>query len=271
MIAQRTMRQRTLSQCRGMNLLELVAASVLGLVILLAIGEVDVARVRLYEENLKIARRTTDPSRGESEAGWLLQRLMADARQADRVVLRDMRTLTDAEGNPVLDEAGNPKKVSNRLQLRIPDRETATTVADLRNPANYDWMEYRLDPQHDVGPRHERVLVYRDIATYDNQGNRVSSECEGFDDDFRDVTNFQLRYLDIARPALGGDPLPEGKDNNVLELIISSIENIKFGATTVPAIAYANVNAACLADLQTGEEYCDSGSGLARPTEPPCP
>ncbi len=244
-----------MKRSQGLTLIELVAASVLGLVIILALGQVDVARVRLYEKNKAMGRQTTNPSQGDSEVGWALAEIIKHAKQADRVVLRDVHQLVDEKGNPKTDKKGRLIIVSNHVQLRIPKR--ANTLDQLNDLRYYDWVQYKLNPDTTT----PELLFYEDIATYQQGGGLVDKDCNNADITFRGVADLQMQFVHIAKPALGGDPLPQGRDNNVLEIIVSSVEKMKFGATTVPAIAYTNLNSACLG--QGGKMVCDSGSGLA--------
>lgn len=255
---------------QGLTLIELVAASVLGLVIVLALGQVDVARVRLYEKNKAMGRQTTNPSAAESEVGWALSEIIKHTKQADRVVLRDVRQVIDQKtGKPKTDKAGKPIMVSNHVQLRIP-KPDATTLAQLNDLGNYKWVQFKLNPDK---TRHE-LFFYEDIATYELNPRTGLMElklkdCTNADVVFRGVDDVRMQFLHVAKPALGGDPMPHGRDNNVLEIIVSSVEKMKFGATTVPAIAYTNLDSAC--SEKDDKTVCDSGSGLAPRSEiPPC-
>jgi hypothetical protein len=237
---------------QGLTLIELVVASLLGVVVILALGQVDVSRVQMYEYNKNLLSRTTQPTSKESEAGFALKRMIEHLKQADRVVLRNPTWVTDAKGNSFL--------VSAIVQIRLPP--AGGTLAQLRDLSRYRWMEYKFDSAT------KTLYFYDDIADYTNGQleEKGGNGCDVVDVVYRDVTGLRARYVDIAKPALVAEPFsPKPDDNNVLEIVVSSIDNYKFGATTVPAVAYTSLQATC------DETLCDSGSGLAPSAAPPCP
>lgn len=98
----------------GFTLIELLTATVLSVIVLLAIGEVDVARVRLSQE---IRQR----GQHQAEAAFALAFMARSLQQADRVVLL------------------SPTSVQFRRFTGNP-----AVAGALDNAANYTWGQYRL-------------------------------------------------------------------------------------------------------------------------------
>jgi hypothetical protein len=100
--------------------MELVVASTISVVVVLALGQVDVTR-------LLLSQRVRDTAQTNSEALFALAALVRDAQQADRV---------------------NVVSASD-VQLRLPAGNCVVPagVPDpgcFDNPANYRWVEYKL-------------------------------------------------------------------------------------------------------------------------------
>lgn len=105
-----------LMNARGMTLIEILTATVvLSVVVILAIGQVDVTRVRLSEE---VRRSGT----GQAEAALALAHIVRSIQEADRVQLLS----------------------SISIQLRRFMGDPAAPGA-LDNGANYLWVQYRFD------------------------------------------------------------------------------------------------------------------------------
>lgn len=98
----------------GITLFELLVASVLGVVVALAMGQVDVSRIYHSQE----VRGTAT---AQSEAGFAVTHMTKQLEQADRVNLVS----------------------ASDLQLRIPPN--TSNPADFDNSANYVWKEYKYD------------------------------------------------------------------------------------------------------------------------------
>jgi len=105
-----TLRPSPFTHCRGVTLLELLIASSLGLVVLLALGQVDVTSIILGSHAKSL-------STFQAEAAFSMTHLARSLQQADRANL----------------------KSSSNVQIRIP---TGTSFDD---PDNYNWVQYRYD------------------------------------------------------------------------------------------------------------------------------
>lgn len=206
--------------CRGTTLTELLAASTIGLVVLVALGQMDVARVRMYEyirHGTPSGQPGTPPD--ASEGGFALADLLDDLKQADRVVLVETSTSEIAAAG------------ARTVLIRAPGD------GDLDTPTTYTWKQYAL--------RGDRILRY--------DGMRCAEPMA-----YHGISDFRVRYVDIAQPALGGDPFgSQAWDNNVVRVTVSSGAYKVWGVATIPAAAYTNVHAGCAGDR------CDSGDGLA--------
>ena len=123
---------------RGMTLLELLIASSLGLVVLLALGQVDVTSIILGNQAKSL-------STFQAEAAFTMTHLARSLQQADRVNLIS----------------------SSNVQIRIP------TGTSFDAPGNYKWVQYR----HDSGSKEIRYVDpassctvatrFRDIGSLD--------------------------------------------------------------------------------------------------------
>ncbi len=152
---------------RGLTLMELTVASAISLVIILAMGQVDLTRLLLADQ----ARN--EASRG-SEASLVMASLIRDAQRADRVNL-----LSPSE-----------------VQLRIPHPTCGAacactngvpTALCLDQAGAYRWVEYKL--------------VRSDVVFYGNTANGCGTSRA-----FRDIGGFTVRYLDASQAPPGGDP-----------------------------------------------------------------
>ncbi len=100
------------SHARGFTLIELFTAMALSMIVVLAIGQIDVSRVRLSQE---IRRRAP------AEAAFALAYMARSLQQADRIVLLSLTSVQFRQFT------GDP---------------TAAGALDI--PANYTWGQYRL-------------------------------------------------------------------------------------------------------------------------------
>jgi len=238
----------------------MLVASTLSVVVILAIGQVDVTRILLAQQ----VRRSTSL---QAQAGLAMADLTKRLMQADRVNLI------------------NPPNI----QFRIPEPDTDCPRVDLPScpvvcegctgtvpppccfdiPANYRWAQYHhVDTDGDVDHRRDTIQFYDNII---RPGWR--EDCTP-DATFPNISDLTINFRHEAKEALGGDPFDNRQDNNVLELAVSS-KNPDTGATvtyrgevTIRGGAYTDVNATC-----TSRNSCDSGTGLAPPgvSEPPKP
>ena len=122
---------------RGMTLIELMTATVVAVVVMVAIGQVDVSRVRLSEEIRSSAA-------GAGESALAMAHLSRLVQETDRMVI-----LNSLPGDVQLRRfTGNPG---------VPGA--------LDNPANYQWAQYRFDAAQGA------ILLFDDTA-----GGCVESE-----------------------------------------------------------------------------------------------
>jgi len=152
---------------RGITLLELLVASVLGLVVLLAIGQVDVTRVLLGQK----VRTTTQ---FQSEAGLAVAHMTRQLVQADRINLIS----------------------SDNAQFRYvvcPTEPPDPACYDDAN--NYRWAQYAYrDTDADGTP--DAIRFYDD----------TNADC-GVDLDFHDISNLTVAYRNETPEAPpGGEP-----------------------------------------------------------------
>ena len=112
-------RQQTAdSRQNGVTLLEILVASILGVVVALAMGQVDVSRMYHSQEVRGMAA-------AQSEAGFAVTHMTKQLALADRINLIS----------------------SSNLQLRIPP--DTSNPADFDNPANYVWKAYTYNSAAD--------------------------------------------------------------------------------------------------------------------------
>jgi hypothetical protein len=119
---------------RGMTLIELMTATVLSVLVILAIGQVDVSRVRLSDE---VRRRAT----AQSEAALALAHMAKSLQQADRI------------------QWINPSDIQFRRFIGDP-----TAPGALDNAANYRWAQYQLVDINPVDGTMDTIRFYDDTA-----------------------------------------------------------------------------------------------------------
>ncbi len=197
---------------RGVTLMELVVASTISLVVILAVGQLDVTRILLSEQ----VRQSAGPG---SEARLAMAQFVRDAQQADRV---NVISETD-------------------VQLRIPQPcadLACTCTNDVPLPAcldaatAYRWVEYKL--------------ADTEIRLYDATGCGINQKFL----DIKQPGGFAVEYLDaVAQAPPGGEPFSGSPDdNNVLSITVttanpSAQEMTYVNTVTLRAGTYTNVNA----------------------------
>ena len=214
----------------GITLLELVVASSISLVVILAVGQLDVTRVLLSEQ----VRQTSNTG---GEAQLAMAQFVRDAQRADRI--------------NVLGPAN--------VQLRIPqancDSPGCTCLNNVPEPACFDqaagyrWVQYKL-----AAPS---ILFYHDTV----------NGC-GPDRTFHDISGFTVGYSDaVQRPPPGGEPPVQ--DNNVLLVQVTTANGqaqamAYQNTATMRAGAYTNVHATSGGDSGTGLDV----AGVSAPPAP---
>ena len=200
-------RVSSLGSGSGVTLVELVVASTLGIAVILAVQRIDALRINLMGEIRRVS------SEAPSEATRALSHMAAMLEQADRVILQG---------------AGD-------IRARIP------LANDLDNPANYQWVQYRLV----ASAEGSQVQFYRLIG-----------DCTP-DDRFLYITSLVVTYEPVALAPPGGEPttanfpnLGAGQDNNVLTIRLDSTDRQTNETTTY--WAGAALRAGTYTDVTTG-------------------
>jgi hypothetical protein len=223
----------------GITLMEVIVASILAVVILVALTQIDLTRMNL-------GNRARNP--GISEAPLALANITRQLERSDRVVL------------PSADD------VQFRYFIDIPANRTPGCQAPpfpatcLDDSANYRWGEFR-HAQNAQGINF--ILFFDDTA----------SGC-ATDYQFRDINNLAIQFQDAtpAAPPPGGDPAVQ--DNNMILISVSSLNPQDPDATILTYTG--EVAARGLPYSDVGATGVDSGSGTAAPgiSNPPaqcCP
>ena len=193
---------------RGITLMELLLASSLGLVVILAMGQVDVTRVLLGNQAKGLATFQAEVALG-------MIQMVRSLQQADRVNLIN----------------------ASNAQIRIP------TGTSFDAPANYKWVQYRYDSV-------AQEIRYFDPASSCTVANR-----------FRDIGNLTMRYRDESPAPPGGEPPVQ--DNNVLELVLSSVPEPQTNRTFT-VTGEAAIRAGAYTVLMTGL----TSTGVSDPPAP---
>ncbi len=189
---------------RGLTLVELLAASTMGLVIVLALGQMDVARVKLFEA----LRMTPNSSQLISpEATYALNQLLSDLKQSDRVVLRDLH---------------DPDWVSSHVQVYL--------------PATSEWVEYRwLGTEGRIEVIRENCAVTERFQTpglkaFAVQFVDIAKKAPPGGEVFLDGRDNNVVAVSVITEQLDDTGKPTKR-------------RTQFGSTTIPAIAYTNLGA----------------------------
>ena len=232
----------------GVTLLELLLASTIGFVILLALGHVDVTRIRMSQD---ISQR----SQILGEASLALVSITRDLELADQVLIfSDAACTTPAVSNgrciqiriPEVDTNGPasgpnacpaaPQTWTCRQQAGLDTPIPPVQVPDpccFNTAGNYRWVQYRL-------------RVPNTIQHYADAG----PPC-GQLDTFSDVSLVKVRYMDESQAPNGGtlgtEPLVGGPDNNIVEFSViwgDRTDNVRTMTSEVAlrGTAYTNAN-----------------------------
>ena len=205
---------------RGMTLIELLAASVISFAIILALGHIDVTRVRMSQGvNARAA--------GSTESSLALASIVKDLERADRLVMLNAacQNVGGVSGSCVqirIPAIGLPTSTNNPPNCTNCRTASAGSCC-LDIERNYRWVEYRLDAANRV------VQFYDDVRLPSGNPN-----CGGRPDQvFMNIANLTVSYVDESKPvappdvgggALGGnEPLPPDAlgnypDNNVVRV-----------------------------------------------------
>lgn len=179
-----------------MTLMELMIASILGIVILIGMAQVDVTRIYLSQQ-------INRSSGSHSEAMMTLSHMVKTLQQADRAILDDTCTSAKSAVTGVC------------LRVRVPVVDlNSGTPPNLDQASSYRWDEYRyVDTDNDAKP--DAVRYYMNIAA--GCSTRMI---------FSGLTGFTMRFKDesIAPPGgPGREPFaPTGEDNNLLEVVATT-------------------------------------------------
>ena len=192
---------------RGVTLLELLLASMIGLVVVLGLSKIDVTRIYLSQE---VQNRT----RGPSEAMLVLSSIIKDLEQADRAVLYG----PDCGG-------GTP---SSCLKFRIP----IGTDFDNTNPVvnNYKWFKYSFSAGQ---------IQYDAITDTGCGTDRTFKDLTGL--------TFAWRDESPTPPGGREPFAPPTEDNNVIEIQVSwhdptsGVDRSYTGQATMRAGAYTDL------------------------------
>ena len=216
---------------RGFTLVEVLTVAVLSLVIILAIGNIDVTRLLLSKDT----RRNVA---SQHEAGLAAAYLTRSLVQADRVRLLD--TSCAAGANP-----------GGCIQLRV-STATSGNPADFDDPAKYRWLQYRYD-----STAHE-LLFHNSVLS--------SGDCSGPSLTFTGISGLIVSYQDEAPAPPGGNP--PSQDNNVVRFVVQPDVGLSYESeVTLRPLAYTNVGAVGT-DSGTGQER--PGANIKPPPPAPC-
>ncbi|MBI4354383.1 MAG: hypothetical protein HY595_04020 [Candidatus Omnitrophica bacterium] len=235
-----------MTHARGITLIELLAASTLGFIIVLALGQADVARVKFFDE---VLRKGHGPRAAISpEATYALDQMLSDLKQADRVVLRNPQDL---------DSTSDTDWVASDVQAYLPARAGASA----------EWVQYRFKKAQGATPA--SIEMFRGTCAI-----HESFQAPG-------MSAFYVQFVNIAPAPPGGEPFTDGRDNNVVAVgVLTEQQNeagavikqrIQYGATIPLAIAYTNIGA--VFNPKPPKRIIDSGAGLSSSsaTVTPCP
>ncbi len=263
---------------RGVTLLELLLAVTLGFVILLAIGNLDVTRMRLTQD-------VAGTGAFQASAERVLFHMAKRLEQADRI------NLLCTGGSP---NGPSPACVGaeTNIQIRFPDPKATNcpSVAPPSCPAvcvgcggpvpepccfdiptNAHWVEYRYDPV-------AKAVRFFDDSNYDPNGGPY--DCTSVKVIGQGMDGLVLTYQDVTiAPAGGGgsEPFTGGEDNNTMQIELTGSADPTTSQprsaslqVTIRASAYTDVNAS------SGAAGDDSGTGLQAPglgdiNPPPAP
>ena len=213
-----------------MTLTEVLIASVVGLAVVLSVGQVDMTRIHLMNQVLQPQAVIL------SEASLAMHHMITHLMQADRVIVLS----------------------ADNVQFRTPQDVTA-----LDSPASYRWAQYQLiDSPSDSDTQPDTINFYDDTAA----GCSVDAKFGVSSPGPNVIIGMALSviYHDEDSPAPpGGDPPMD--DNNTVRISVtpswsqisppSTVTETNSGSVTLRAGAYSDVNAGA----------GDSGTGLLTP------
>lgn len=245
---------------RGLTLTEVLIASTLALVVVIGIGSVDVARVRI-DQAIREEVGLSTPER--------LRAALAALQVAKQLEGADRAVLATLGG------------VNYYYQFRIPELDTDCPTVTASCPVvctgctgptpspccfdiatNYRWVQYRWDPTTETLKFYDNTVAGCNPVVLSTQ----TGDLGGFITSFR----FEERLAPPGgNPQLLSDTMTEGgktlADNNVVHYYLEwrdsgAHEEIFEGEITLRGASYSNVNVNC-PDDSTGLP-CDSGTGL---------
>ncbi len=236
---------------RGFTLIELMIATSLTAIVMLALGTADATRVRIEQE---LRERAKINGSEEMRAALAATRLTKSLERADRIVIRN----SGGGVAPGVVPGGPANRAVVQLRhVECPGTPDATCLDD---PTRYSWEEYRR-----VG--NELEYLYP-----------VTSTCPAPQVFAAEISSFTMQFRN-AKPVEppGGDPFaPDPADNNTVEFALEW-DNQLTGLdrrrhefrqeVTSRNISYTDMNA----NLAPGNG--DSGTGLAPAgiSNPPSP
>ena len=239
----------------GMTLMELLVASLIGFIIILAVGHIDVTRIRMSQD---VRARV----RGSGESSLALASIVKDLERSDRI-----RILTNACGVP--GGGAPPLTAGSCVQIRIPEIDTNgpgggpgacpnCTTDPSPNPCclnianNYRWVQYAFRAAS------QTVDFYNDSGPVCNAGDLRQT--------FTDLTGFTVSFMDEAQAplgALGTEPLPGGEDNNVVRVQVQWVNPVD------PATPYSTTSEVVL--RATPYTNVPNGLDVTNVSPPPTP
>lgn len=218
--------------CRGLTLTEVLIASALAVVVIMGIGSVDVARLRMEEELKARSGLTT----GQGQVALATIQFTKDIATADRLYIMD-------SGIAGVDPGGTVDQ--GKLRIRYSD---CSTPACFDNAASYRWDEYRVQAG--------KLEKLSDVHVNCSNVRVLASE----------VGSLTFRFRDEGPPPPGGgEPFTGPEDNNALEFSIrwqgtDSRTHEFHSLAETRAISYSNVE-----DTDLTGTAGDSGSGVDVP------
>lgn len=211
---------------RGITMIELTVASVVGMIILIQLGT-------MQGNQMRLGQAVGSQSAGGFESMLAVTTILNRLAHADRIVLRSTGTAT----NP---SAGNAK-----IQFRYVVNPTATATSGYFDIAtNYRWAEYRF-----TGSGSKRIEFFDNVAIVGNCSSPAMS--------WTDIGMLIIEPDDGGPAPPGGEPALA--DNNMLRLMAQSANSYTWyhSQITLRDVSYTNLTSTCPAGGP-----CDSGVGL---------
>jgi hypothetical protein len=227
----------------GMTLIELLIASSLAVLVMVGIGNLDVARTRMAE----VLKERSGIGTGQGQAALGSIQFARAVQGADRLNI----LATGLTGVAPTGTAGQGK-----IQLRT--IQTVCPTAACLDGATYRWDEYRW-----------RAGAFEQVVNTAVGCGTVRALAQ-------DMASVTFRYRDESLAPPGGEPFPGPDDNNILEFLLrwdngrsgAEQRNREFrGRVASRLLPYSDVRSPVAA-------AGDSGSGLTSggpPPPAPCP